>query len=311
MADPSLNDLKVFVAVATHRSFRKAADDLGVAPSTLSHAMRALEAELGVRLLNRTTRSVSVTEAGGRLLARLSPVLGDLASALDEVDPYRSTPAGTVRINAPGIAVGLLVRHVVPEVLRRHPRVSVDIVSQGRLVDIVEGGFDAGIRLGESVPRDMVAIRFGGSARFICVASPEYLARAGTPNAPDDLAGHECIRHRMPSGKLYRWEFERQRQQVAIEVTGRLTLDDQVFMVDAAIAGLGIAYVSEQTAREALADGRLKPVLLDWCPPFPGLYLYYPGHRRVPPALRVFIDVLKEIGLPSPTFAPNRVDETI
>ncbi|MBR0554657.1 LysR family transcriptional regulator [Ciceribacter sp. L1K23] len=299
MTEPSLSDLKVFVAVATHRSFRKAADEMGVSPSTLSHTMRSLETDLGVRLLNRTTRSVAVTEAGERLLARLSPVLIDLASALDEVDPYRSTPAGTVRINAAAGVVGLLVRHVVPEVLKRHPQVSVDIVSEGRLVDIVEGGFDAGVRLGETVPRDMVAIRFGPEARFICVASPDYLARASTPATPEDLAAHDCIRHRMPSGKLYRWEFERHGQELAVDVPGRLTLDDQALMTDAAIAGLGIAYVSEQSAREALADGRLTPVLLDWCPPFPGLYLYYPGHRRVPPALRAFIDVLKEIKLPT------------
>lgn len=299
MTEPTLNDLKFFIAVATHRSFRRAADELGLAPSTLSHAMRALESQLGVRLLNRTTRSVALTEAGRQLLARLTPVLGDLAAALDEVDPYRATPAGHVRINAPAIAAALLVRHVVPRVLERNPQVSIDIVSEGRLVDIVEGGFDAGIRLGEAVPLDMVAVRFGGPVRFLCVAAPAYLASAGTPATPDDLAHHQCIRHRMPSGKLYRWEFERQGQELAIDAPGRLTLDGLALMVDAARQGLGIAYVPETAAAKALAEGDLQPVLLDWSPPYPGLHLYYPGHRRVPPALRAFIDVLKSVEFPA------------
>lgn len=305
-AAPSLNDLKMFVAIASHRSFRKAADEMGVSPSTLSHSMRAMEAQLGIRLLNRTTRSVSMTEAGELLLRRIRPVLSELASVLGDIDPYRSTPAGTVRINAAGAAAGLLVRHVVPLVLQRHPQVSIDVVSEGRFVDIVDGGFDAGIRLGETVPRDMVAVRFGPEVRFICVAAPAYLDRAGIPATPDDLATHDCIRHRMPSGKLYRWEFERHGHEMLVDTTGRLTLDEQGLMVDAAVAGLGVAYVAEQAAMEALSAGRLSPVLLDWCPPFPGLFLYYPGHRRVPPALRAFIDVLKEIELPAAVWAETR-----
>lgn len=291
---PTLNDLTAFAAVAEHRSFRRAADELGLAPSSLSHSMRTLERNLGVRLLNRTTRSVSPSEAGERLLARLGPALRDVDLALNEVDAFRSGPSGTVRINAPEPAARLLLEHVVPVVLGRHPAVEVDLVVERRFVDIVAGRFDAGVRLGESVPQDMIAVRFAGDARFLAVAAPPYLSDAGTPASPDDLAGHACIRHRLASGKLYRWEFERHGQEVAIDVPGRLTLDDPGLMALAAADGLGIAYVSEREARPYLAAGRLVSVLDDWCPHIPGLFLYFPGHRRVPPALRAFIDTLKE-----------------
>jgi DNA-binding transcriptional LysR family regulator len=296
MARPSLSDLTALVAISTHRSFRKAADELALSPSTLSHMMRTLEAGMGLRLLHRTTRSVSPTEAGERLIARLRPVLRDLDQALEEVDGFRGRPSGTLRINAGEIAARLLLRSVVPVFLARYPEMSLDLVTEGRLVDIVAGEFDAGFRLGEAVPRDMVSVRFGGETRFVAVASPDYLAAREAPRTPDDLKQHACIRVRLPSGKPFRWEFAKHGQELAVDVSGALTLDHTELMTEAAAAGLGIAYVSDRAARPYLERGALVTVLDDWCPAIPGLFLYYPGHRHVPAGLRAFIDVLKEVG---------------
>jgi len=296
MPRPSLSDLTALVAISAHRSFRKAADELGQSPSTLSHMMRSLEAGMGLRLLHRTTRSVSPTEAGERLIARLRPVLRDLDEALEEVDVFRGRPSGTLRINAGEIAARLLLRAVVPVFLARFPEMSLDLVTEGRLVDIVAGEFDAGFRLGEAVPRDMISVRFGGETRFVAVASPDYLAARGAPRMPDDLKQHACIRVRLPSGKPFRWEFAKHGQELAVDVPGTLTLDHTELMTEAAAAGLGIAYVSDRVARPYLERGALLAVLEDWCPAVPGLFLYYPGHRHVPAGLRAFIDVLKEVG---------------
>jgi DNA-binding transcriptional LysR family regulator len=293
---PALSDLTAFAAIVAHRSFRKAADELGLSPSTLSHMMRSLEAGMGVRLLHRTTRSVSATEAGERLVTRLRPVLRDLDLALEEVEVFRSRPSGTLRINTSEIAARLLLKTVVPTFLVRHQEMSLDLVTEGRLVDIVAEGFDAGVRLGESVPQDMIAVRFGGEARFVTVASPAYLAGRDLPRTPDDLKDHACIRVRVPSGKLFRWEFARHGQELTIDVPGTLTLDHTGLMTEAAADGLGIAYVSDRSARPYIERGQLVTVLDDWCPWIPGLFLYYPGHRHVPPGLRAFIDVLKEVG---------------
>ena len=295
MAQPTLADLTALAAIVAHRSFRKAADELELSPSTLSHMMRALEANMGVRLLHRTTRSVSPTEAGARLVERLRPLLRDLDGALAEVDAARGRPSGTLRINAPEVAARLLLGSVVPAFLARFPEMSLDLVTEGRLIDIVAQGFDAGVRLGEAVPQDMVAVRFGAETRFVAVASPGYLATRTPPRTPDDLKGHDCIRFRLPSGKLYRWEFEKLGQALSVDVSGALTLDDLDLMADAAAAGLGIAYVPEWAARPYVERGALIVVLDDWCPWIPGLCLYYPGHRHVPPGLRAFIDMLREV----------------
>jgi DNA-binding transcriptional LysR family regulator len=296
MSKPSINDLTAFVAVATHRSFRGAADELGTAPSTLSHAMRALEERLGLRLLNRTTRSVAPTEAGFRLLERLQPALGALDDALDSVSGFRGKIAGTVRINAPRLAAALLVRSVLPVMAERHPDVTVDVVSEGRLIDIVSGGFDAGVRLAGSIPRDMIAVPFGQPQRFLCVASPGYLKRAGIPKTPDDLKRHRCIGHRLPGGKLYRWEFERAGQALTLDAPASVVLDDEDLMVDAAVKGLGIAYVLSPAAAPALKLRQLREVLTPWLQYAEGVAVYYPGHRKVPPALRAFLDVVREVG---------------
>jgi DNA-binding transcriptional LysR family regulator len=295
MSKPTLTDLRAFMAVAEHRSFRRAADLLGITRSTLSHAVRGLEDGLGARLLHRTTRSVSLTEAGERLLGRLDPLMSDLDAALQEVAGEQGRPTGTLRINGGENAIRLLLQTVVPGFLARYPGVELDLVADGRLVDIVEQGFDAGVRLGEAVPKDMVAVRLGLDMRFLAVAAPEYLAVHPAPKTPDALRQHQCIRQRLPSGKRYRWEFIKRRQEVAIDVPGALTLDNNQLIVEAAIDGLGIAYVPEPYARAALSDGRLAAVLEDWCPPIPGLFLYFPRTRHMPTSLRAFIDMVRTV----------------
>lgn len=294
VAKPTLNELAAFAALAEHRSFHKAAEAIGVSRSALSHTLQGLEQGVGVRLLNRTTRSVSLTEAGAQLLASIRPVLQDIDAALDKLAEARGTPAGKLRINANKSAARLLLRDVVPRFLSKYPDVELDLVSDGRLVDIVETGFDAGVRLAEDVPRDMIAVRLGGDVRFVAVASPAYLAGRPVPITPEELHRHRCIRHRLPSGRLYRWEFSKHGEEMIIDVPGVLTLDDNDLMAGAAADGLGIAYVPESSARNWLETGQLVLVLADWCPPIPGLALYYPSNRHVPSALRAFIDVMKE-----------------
>jgi DNA-binding transcriptional LysR family regulator len=295
MAKATLADLKAFCAIARLRSFGRAADMLGVSRSSLSHAMRSLEADLGVRILHRTTRSVSPTEAGERLLKRLTPVLHELDEALDAIGDHSGQPAGTLRINGNEAAIRLLLETVVPHFLSRYPRMAIDLVADGRLVDIVEEGFDAGVRLAEAVPQDMIAIPLGPEVRFVAVAAPGYLADRDPPFSPDDLKRHICIRQRLPSGKPYRWEFERQNQQIVIDVPGALTLNSVGLTVEAAANGLGIAYVPESAAQKFLRDGRLTKLLDDWSPLIPGLRLYYPGRRHVPVGLRALVDLLKEL----------------
>lgn len=294
MNRPTLADLRAFMAVAEQRSFRRAADLLGMTRSALSHAVRGLEDDLGAQLLHRTTRSVSLTEAGERLLRRIDPLLQDLDTALEEVSGAHGQLQGQLRINGNEAAIRLLLQTVVPTFLMRHPGVELDLVTDGRLVDIVEQGFDAGIRLGEALAKDMVAVRLGPDLRFLAVASPGYLKAHPAPEVPDALAAHRCIRQRLPSGKRYRWEFSRLGQAMEVDVPGALTLDDSQLMVEAAVDGLGIAYVPEPCARTALADGRLVAVLEDWCPTIPGLFLYFPRNRHVPASLRAFIDAIRD-----------------
>ncbi|MBN9983228.1 LysR family transcriptional regulator [Rhizobium laguerreae] len=292
---PPLADLRALSAIVTHRSFRKAADELALSPSTLSHMMRSLEENMGVRLLNRTTRSVAATEAGERLVARLTPLFRAFDLALEEVNEFRGHPSGTLRLNTSEIAARVLLDAAVPTFLTRYPDMSLDLVTDNRLVDVVADGFDAGIRLREAVPLDMIAVEFGGDTRFVAVASPAYLAAHPAPQTPDELRTHACIRFRLPSGKLFRWEFEKYGHELAVDVPGALTLDHVELMAQAAAKGLGIAYVSDRTARPFLESGALVTVLDDWCPAIPGLCLYYPGHRHVPQGLRAFITVLTEV----------------
>lgn len=294
MRRPSLTDLNAFVAVATHRSFRRAADELGSAPSTLSHAIRGLEDGLGVRLLNRTTRSVSPTEAGFQLLDRLRPALDHLDEAVEGVAAFRGSVAGTVRLNAPRLGAAIIVRKILPLMSVRFPDVTVDVVAEGKLIDIVSGGFDAGVRLASMVPRDMIAMPLSKDFRYMCVASPAYLDRAGVPCTPDDLRRHRCVGHRLPSGKLYRWEFEREGAALTMDVPAPVVLDDEELMIDAAVQGLGVAYVPVLVARSALASGQVREVLADWTEDAENVEVYYPSRRAVPPALRAFLDVVRE-----------------
>lgn len=294
MNKPTLADLKAFKAVAEHQSFRRAADLMGVSRSSLSHTLRTLERRLGTRLLHRTTRSVSLTESGERLLLRLGPLLGELDTLLEEASSLEGKITGRLRINASEAAIRLLLERVVPRFLTLYEDVELDLVAEGRLVDIVEEGFDAGIRLREAVPKDMIAVPVGGELRFLVVASPGYLQGKPMPETPDQLALHQCIRQRLPSGKRYRWEFQQHGQEVLVDVPGAMTLDSSQLMVEAAVAGLGIAYVPEHYARAFLRDRALVMVVEDWCPYISGLYLYYPNNRHVPPSLRAFIDLLRE-----------------
>lgn len=294
MSKPTLAELRAFMAVAEHRSFRRAADLLGITRSSLSHIMRGLEDRLGARLLHRTTRSVSLTETGERLLKRLDPLINGLDAALEDVVGEEGKLTGELRINGSEGAIRILLRNIVPEFLTRYPDVELDLVAEGRLVDIVGQGFDAGVRLGEAVPQDMIAVRLSTDLRFLAVASPHYLAAHPAPETPHDLSYHRCIRQRLPSGKRYRWEFQKHGQEVAADVPGSLTLDNTQLMTEAALDGLGIAYVPEDYAHEALKAGRLIAVLEDWSPRVPGLFIYFSGNRHIPANLRAFIEMVRE-----------------
>ncbi|WP_083469455.1 LysR family transcriptional regulator [Methylobacterium variabile] len=290
---PSITELRALAAVARHRSFRKAADELELAPSTVSHLLTGFEARIGARLLNRTTRSVALTPVGERLVDRLNSILMDLDGALADVDAAREQPVGVLRITASDTVAMLLMRSIVPTFLASYPQITLDLVAEASFLDIVAEGYDAGIRLGEAVPRDMIAVRFGGPSRMLAVASPAYLRGRDPPVTPYELAAHCCVRSRTPAGRPYRWEFERHGEAVAVDVSGQLMLNRTELMVEAALKGLGISFVPARIAEPSLREGALIPLLEEWCPEYPGLFLFYPGHRHVPPVLRAFIDILK------------------
>jgi DNA-binding transcriptional LysR family regulator len=294
MSRASLSELNVFVAIAEQRSFSAAARTLGVSPSALSHAMRNLEARLAVRLFNRTTRSVALTEAGEQLLRRVGPAITDLEDAVNEVTSARNRPSGSIRISASESAAKALVRNVLPNFLATYPDIHVEFVVDTRLVDIVADGFDAGIRVLQDVPRDMIAIRFGADMRFIAVASPEYLGTRERPKEPHDLARHRCIRFRFESGALYRWDLEHQGKSASVDVDGPMTLGNLNLMVEASLAGIGVAWVPEYLVEDLLASGRLIQLLPEWSPSFPGLCLYYPANRHPPAALKLFAEAVRD-----------------
>jgi DNA-binding transcriptional LysR family regulator len=294
MPRTGLVELNAVVAVASHRSFRAAATELGMSPSALSHAIAALEQRMGVRLFNRTTRSVSLTEAGEQFLAKVRPALREIAEAIDATNVFRDSPAGTLRLNMSEGAARQILTPIVLEFMRRYPQMQVDLVTQGRLVDIVAEGFDAGIRLAEAVPQDMIAIPCGPEQRYAVVGSPAYFDSRTRPKTPGDLVAHECIRGRLPSGAMLKWEFEKRGEQMVVDVKGPLTLDHYELWIDAALEGAGLAYVNEWSVSHEISSGRLIRVLEDWNQPFPGLSLYYPGHRHVPAGLRAFIGIIRE-----------------
>jgi DNA-binding transcriptional LysR family regulator len=294
MSRGRLIELEAAVAVARRRSFRAAAAELGLSSTALSQAIAELEARLGVRLFNRTTRSVSPTPAGEQFVAEIAPALTAIRDAADAVNQHRSTPAGVLRLNTTLGAARRILRPIVFEYLNRYPEMSVDIVTEGKLIDIVREGFDAGFRLAEQVPADMISVPLGRDERLIIVGSPAYLAERALPTMPLDLAEHDCIRMRLSGGMVYRWEFEKDGEQLLVDASGRLTLDDSSLIRDAALAGCGLAYMSAWDVADDLHDGRLVQLLAEWTPPFPGVCLYYPGRRHVPAGLRAFIDLIRE-----------------
>jgi DNA-binding transcriptional LysR family regulator len=286
---PDLRQLRAFAAVAELRSYRRAAARLGVTPSAVSQSVRALEAALGQPLVQRTTRSVAASAAGLQLLARLRPHLDGLDAAWNDVQDASGTPAGTLRLNMPRSAARLVMAPVMSAFLAAHPRIALEVRSQDDAVDIVAAGCDAGIRFEESVPRDMVAWPLGGPQRFVVAGAPALRAALGEPAGPWDLLDHPCIRQRFPQGELYRWEFARNGERLALDVPGRLTVDDQPLALQAALDGAGWAYLYQAVAAPHLRAGRLVAVLDAWCPAGTGFQLYYPGRRQASPALRAFI----------------------
>lgn len=295
MKNPSTADLSIFLSIAQHLNFSRAAVDLGLTPSALSHSLRALENRLGVRLFNRTTRSVALTEAGERLYARLKPAFRDIEDALEDLNHFRDKPSGNLRITSGRQACELVLLPIASEFLQAYPDIRLEVVESDALLDIVAAGFDAGVRFGNRLEADMVSLPIGPNLRSVVVGSPAFFQRHPAPQKPEDLHALPCIRHRFPSGSMYRWEFERGGIEQEIEVNGPLTLGDVSLMVGPALQGLGLAYVFEDMVSEHLAAGRLVQVLADWCPYYPGLHLYYPSRRHVPAPLKAFIDFARHI----------------
>ncbi|MBH3404252.1 LysR family transcriptional regulator [Pseudomonas glycinae] len=295
MKTASTADLPIFLCIAQHLNFSRAAVDLGLTPSALSHSLRALENRLGVRLFNRTTRSVALTEAGERLYARLKPAFRDIDDALEDLNHFRDKPSGNLRITAGRQACELVLLPIASEFLQAYPDIRLEVVESDALLDIVAGGFDAGVRFGNRLEADMVSLPIGPNLRSVVVGSPGFFERHPAPQKPEDLQALPCIRHRFPSGSIYRWEFERGGIDQEIEVNGPLTLGDVSLMVGPALQGLGLAYVFEDMVSEHLAAGRLVQVLADWCPYYPGLHLYYPSRRHVPAPLKAFIDFARNV----------------
>ncbi|MGH6810598.1 MAG: LysR family transcriptional regulator [Ensifer adhaerens] len=292
----SPSDLSPFLALARYRSFRRAADEIGCTPSALSHALKALEERLDLRLFNRTTRSVALTEAGERLLVRVAPAFRDIEDALDDLNELRGTPVGRLRLNAARASAKMVLLPVVARFLETHPKISIEIVVDNDLVDMVSEGFDAGIRFGEVIAQDMIAIPIGPRQRTAIVASAAFFERYAKPTTPDHLHDLPCIGLRFGSGRLYAWEFERGGVELSVEVDGALVVDDQDMMVDAALLGTGVAYTFEDQVRTHLEQQRLVRVLEDWCPYYGGFYLYYPSRRQMPATLRAFVDFVKASG---------------
>jgi DNA-binding transcriptional LysR family regulator len=293
MRAADLSELAAFDAVARHRSFRRAAEERGVTASAISHAVRKLEERVGIRLLNRTTRSVSLTDAGSVLQTQLSPAFGDIGTALDALNRFRDTPFGKVRINVPNSIAPFVIGPALGPLLQENPGLEIEIVATDRLVDIVREGFDAGIRLGESLSEGMVAVKIKPRLRFAVVGSPDYFRTRAIPHTPRELGDHICVQNMYPSGVRYPWEFERSGEAVAFHATGPIALDDHELMVEVALSGVALAYVWENRAEREIADGRLIRCLDEWCPPEDWLYLYYPSRRNMSAGLRAVIEAMR------------------
>ena len=293
MAADDLSSLPTFLTVAEERSFTKAAKRLGVTPSAVSHAMRDLEEEIGVRLLSRTTRSVAPTVPGEHLLRRLQPALSEIREALDQVSGLRNKPAGRVRLLAPRLAVKTVLAPTLGRFVRDYPDITLEVTTDDSRMDIVAGGFDAGIHFGEYIEKDMIAVRVSLDQRPAIVGSPSYFESHAKPRSPRDLIRHRCINFRHGSAGVYRWEFEKGRKSLSVAVNGPLIVDDLELVISAAVDGVGLAYMSEEHGAEHLASGALVKVLEDWCQPYPGFFLYYPSRRNQPAALAALINTLR------------------
>ncbi len=290
-----LIELEVVLAVANRLSFRAAARELGMSATAVSRIVASLETQLKVRLFNRSTRSVALTPAGERYIERIAPALAEIQRVSEEIATTSDTPTGTLRINAPQESVSLLYQPLIEVYLQRYPHMRLDITSESRMVDIVAEGYDAGIRLAESVPQDMIAVSLTPDIRMLVVATPEYFATHGTPQSPEDLLQHLSIGMRMSHGGIYHWELERHQQKFSLNIPPRIVLNEMQAIRRAVLSGVGIAFISEWFVQEDIAQGRLVSVLEEWCPSFGGLRLYYPGRRHVPPGLKAFIALAQEL----------------
>lgn len=294
MATDGLSDIVAFLAVARERSFTKAAAQLGVSPSALSHTVRRLEERLAVRLLMRTTRSVTTTDAGDQLVETAGPHVEGIDEAIERLGEFRGQPAGLIRITTGDHAAEELILPAATVLMRKHPALRIEISVDLGLVDIVAERFDAGVRLGETIAQDMIAIKIGPDMEMAAVASPDYFDAAGRPDTPHDLHRHNCINLRFPTyGGLYAWEFEKDGRPLNVRVQGQLTVNDIALARKAALAGQGIAYLPEDYIVGELSRGALVRVLNDWCPPFPGYHLYYPSRRQQAPAMAALIEELR------------------
>jgi DNA-binding transcriptional LysR family regulator len=288
-------ELEAVATVARTGGFRAAARDLGMSSSALSHAIASLEDRLGVRLFNRTTRSVVLSAAGEQFVAEVGPALATIGGAIENLSEHGIEPTGTLRLNTALGAARMLLQPLILEYCRRYPRVEVEIATEGALVDVIGQGFDAGIRLAEFVPPDMIAVPILRSIRSVVVGSPQYFAGRARPEVPNDLLQHRCIRSRMRGGQIYKWEFEKGDQKLLIDVPGGLTLDESSLMREAALAGAGLTYIGERSVQDDLSCGKLVTVLEDWTPPYPGLSLYFASRRYIPARLRALIDLIREL----------------
>jgi DNA-binding transcriptional LysR family regulator len=290
-----LTDLVYFLELARHRNFRKAGLDLGVSASALSHALRGIEERLGVRLLNRTTRSVTLTPAGEALYAAVVGPFEEIGRAVEVVNQFRDTPMGRLKLSVPTEAAAFLVGPVMATFLERYPDVEVDISVSNRMIDVVEGGFDAGIRYGGTVPEDMVAQRLSRDIRWLVVGAPSYLEQHGIPTHPNDLLKHRCIRIRIGDDSVYRWEFERGTEKLEVNVPGAMVVDQGEVGLVAVRQGAGLFYVADPMVQHDLDSGVLRTVLDDWSPLGPGFHIYYSSRRQVPAALRLFTELVREL----------------
>jgi DNA-binding transcriptional LysR family regulator len=297
MTQAKVNDLQAFVAVAREQSFTKAAARLGVSPSALSHTIRALEQRLGVRLLARTTRNVAPTDAGDRLMQSIAPLFDQIAAEVEALGELRDKPAGTIRITCTDDSIELCIRPMLAEFLNNYPDITLELFVDYGFRNVVEDRFDAGIRLGESISKDMIAVRIGADWRLLVVGSPDYFERRPAPKSPDDLTDHACvnIRHR-PSGAIYAWEFEKDGRSFTVRGGGQLVFNSIIHVLNSALDGVGLGYVPEELAAPYLADGRLRAVLTDWSPCFQGFHLYYPNRRQASPAFSALVDALRYRG---------------